>query len=426
MKKPLDLSFKKANTTYLTHGFHSFAARFPPQLPRLFIERLTKPGEMVLDPMCGSGTTNVEALLLKRNSVGLDIDPLAVLISKCKVTPLSIDRLYECLMNVVSSLLRFKKYSLTWFVEGRDVDDTIEANLSEYPPDVRRFFNYWFKPKTIAELATIVKIIREIEDPDIRRFFEVCFSSIIIRKSGGVSLARDLAHSRPHRDARKRVPCAFDEFIKRAYTMFGLMKEFLSKCPNGVIAEIIWGDCRELPIEDCSIDLIVTSPPYANAIDYLRAHKFSLFWLGYTPKDIACLYPHYIGTERGFKKPYLKYRLKEAEQVVQMVINKDEKRGAILANYFNNMVEAISEMHRVLKPGKRCIIVIGPSTIRGILVETHKVIVEIGEQMGFKCISIIEREIDRDKRQLPLSRNRGLINRIEARIHSESVIIFRK
>jgi len=75
-----DLSFSGKPTDYATHGIHSFAAKLPPQLPRLFIEHLTKPGDLVLDPMVGSGTTLVECLLSKRLGVGVDIDPLAVLI----------------------------------------------------------------------------------------------------------------------------------------------------------------------------------------------------------------------------------------------------------------------------------------------------------------------------------------------------------
>lgn len=83
-----DLDFRGHDSSYASHNLHAFAAKFPPQLPRLFIEKLTQPGETVLDPMVGSGTTLVEAILLGRRAIGFDIDPLALHLCRVKTTPL--------------------------------------------------------------------------------------------------------------------------------------------------------------------------------------------------------------------------------------------------------------------------------------------------------------------------------------------------
>ena len=85
----LDLDFAGQKTAYATHGLHSFAAKFPPQLARWGIETFSRPGEVVLDPMAGSGTTLVEARLLGRSAFGVDIDPLARLIARVKATALA-------------------------------------------------------------------------------------------------------------------------------------------------------------------------------------------------------------------------------------------------------------------------------------------------------------------------------------------------
>jgi len=74
--------------SYLTHGIHKFPAKFFPELPRYLIRKYSKPGGYVLDPMCGSGTTVLEAMLNKRIGIGLDIDPIALLITKVKTTPI--------------------------------------------------------------------------------------------------------------------------------------------------------------------------------------------------------------------------------------------------------------------------------------------------------------------------------------------------
>ena len=84
-----ELNFHGEKGNYASHHLHAFAARFPPQLPRAFIRGLTGQGDIVLDPMMGSGTTVVEAWLEGRRGVGLDIDPLALRLCRVKTTPLS-------------------------------------------------------------------------------------------------------------------------------------------------------------------------------------------------------------------------------------------------------------------------------------------------------------------------------------------------
>src|SRR5215471_13641600 len=90
-----ELNFHGENGNYASHHLHAFAARFPPQLPRAFIRGLTNQGDVVLDPMMGSGTTVVEAWLEERRGVGLDIDPLALRLCRVKTTPLRIEHLQK-------------------------------------------------------------------------------------------------------------------------------------------------------------------------------------------------------------------------------------------------------------------------------------------------------------------------------------------
>ena len=85
-----DLTFKGEKTSYASHNIHAFAAKFPPQLPQTFINELTEPGERVLDPMAGSGTTLIEAVFARRFGIGVDLDPLASLICKVKSSPIDL------------------------------------------------------------------------------------------------------------------------------------------------------------------------------------------------------------------------------------------------------------------------------------------------------------------------------------------------
>src|SRR5580700_1541342 len=82
----LDFDFAGSKTGYLTHGLHPYPAKFIPQIPERLIRELSDEGDTVADVFSGSGTTLVEALILNRNAIGIDANPLACLITKAKTT----------------------------------------------------------------------------------------------------------------------------------------------------------------------------------------------------------------------------------------------------------------------------------------------------------------------------------------------------
>ncbi|MBI4166213.1 MAG: hypothetical protein HY508_10830, partial [Acidobacteria bacterium] len=91
---------------------HAFAAKFPPQLPRVFIEGLTVKGETVMDPMMGSGTAIVESFLCGRRAVGFDIDPLALMICRVKTHPVDFLEATWAGKRVVSSAIGLVQHEL--------------------------------------------------------------------------------------------------------------------------------------------------------------------------------------------------------------------------------------------------------------------------------------------------------------------------
>lgn len=201
-----DLDFRGKSSTYSSHAIHAFPAKFPPQIPRAFIENLTAPGEIVLDPMMGSGTTLLEAAMLNRRAVGIDIDPLALRISHTKLNPNQVDILKEAGEQAAANAqnkLRENPASL------------LEKLHSRFNAENLEFINYWFLPATQLELLALLEEIESIQNDTVRSFLLLNFSAIIITKSGGVSLALDLAHTRPHRSMSKPIKPAIPEFRKR-------------------------------------------------------------------------------------------------------------------------------------------------------------------------------------------------------------------
>lgn len=171
--------------------------------------------------------------------------------------------------------------------------------------------------------------------------------------------------------------------------------------------------------------LIVTSPPYANAIDYMRAHKFSLVWFGEDIPRLSELRSTYIGSETIEERDYTQLP-SSVRRAVSNLEATDPKKIKVLTQYFTDMMLALSEMFRVLEHGRCCIIVVGPSTTRGQLIKTHILLSDIAETIGFRTVEIAERKLDRNRRMLPAAFQRNNHSQIESRMHKEFILGFLK
>jgi len=401
-----ELNFHGEDSSYASHDVHAFAAKFPPQLPRAFIRGLTAPGDFVLDPMMGSGTTIVEALLEGRRGIGLDIDPLALRVSQAKTTPMSVDDLRDIGLKVISH------------AQDLLAKNSIERLIQKFDSRTKEFIDYWFYPSTQRELAALVLSIQTVDVSLVRRFLELTFSSIIVTKSGGVSRARDLAHSRPHLDKEKSPKNALEQFSLRLQKNIKSMAHLDTR---GALAAPLPGDARSMPLRDEVIDLIVTSPPYANAIDYMRAHKFPLVWLGESVVNLTELRARYIGSEKINSTRYAELPDK-TESIIQQLAERDRKKSSILRKYFTEMQAVLAEMYRVLRKDSPAIVVVGPSIMRGIDVQTHHCLAEIAQETGFNVIGVVQRSLDRNKRMMPARFGKKTDSMIEQRMHEEYVI----
>ena len=339
----IDWDFKDFTTQYLTHTFHSYPARFIPQIPLTFIKLFTKEKETVLDPMCGCGTTLVEAFLNNRNSIGNDFNPLATLITKVKTT--LIDESEFRYFN--KKLAVMKRY-----LDYRRVDERIN-NLPN------RKLSKIFNRVVISKLESIRETLLEVKEEghnDLFDFGRVALSSTIwslVENGGGIDVD--------------------DIFLKKVKSMQNELNKMAKIIKNVPEVKVICSDARKLEVERNSVDLIVTSPPYVNALDYYRTHMYNMLWLG---MDFDLFRKHEIGGHSHF-------------------IN---NRFRLLSEYLGDMLRAMIEMNRVLKKDKLCVIVVGNSSLEYELIESHKFFAEMGKKIGFKPIKTIFRNIDKTRK----------------------------
>jgi DNA modification methylase len=294
---------------YLTHWIYPYKGKYHPQMIRALLNIIgIKPGETVLDPFIGSGTTAVECEVMGINCLGIDVSPLCVLISKVKTE--SVDILDEILQYA----------------------DNIRPNKSGYQKEI-------FGEREMDD----------IKDERVKNFYVI---------------AEMIAHSDNSRRGRD-FETSFYQNIQKMITSirdFKKAKEDLGLTLGKV--KIEEGDARKLNLENESIDGIITSPPYSIALNYVENDAHSLKALGY---DLNKIKDDFIGVRgNGFQKFEL---------------------------YYKDMAKSISEMYRVLKKGRYCVIVIGNVTYQNKEVDTAEKTIRFCQEAGFSFKKKIEKII---------------------------------
>lgn len=372
--------FISYDQSILTHGLHKYPAKFFPELPRWLIKRYSKEGNLILDPFAGSGTTNIEALLTQRHSVGIDVDPFSRFISIVKTTPLDENNLKATQKYLLRSILNYKPSKVS------------ESDIPTFP-----YRDNWFNKEIVFELAYLKKTIESLDTYEgIKNFFKVCFSSII----RSVSNADDnCTRTVIRKKLNKKVyPAdALKRFAEVILTNVPKMIEFSQKCPQHVKVSFPNGmDARTIKHKANSFNLALTSPPYANAVDYPRTHQLESYWLGLANGSLTPLKKKHVGTESVPSNEYKilhKIGVDEADITLYKIFKKDPRRAYIAFKYLDDMRQNLIEVHRVLKKGGRYIIVVGNNRIRGELFENWKYIMDLAKDIGFKIENYFASEI---------------------------------
>ena len=372
--------FISHDQSFLTHGLHKYPAKFFPELPRWLIKRYSQENDRVLDPFAGSGTTNVEALLSRRNSVGIDVDPFSRFISKVKVTPLAETALKLAQKVLLESILHYRPSLVA------------ESDLPDFP-----YRDNWFNKEILLELTYLKNQIHALDaDDTVKDFFKVCLSSII----RSVSNADDNCTRTVIRKKLKKLvkpSDALNRFAKTVLLKVPKMVTFSQNYPSGITVDFPDDmDARNIKYEANYFDLAVTSPPYVNAVDYPRTHQLEMYWLGFAQDSLTALKKQNVGTE-SVSANYYKHRheigVPEADRVIANIFQEDPRRAFIAFKYLEDMGKNLMEVYKVLREGGRYIIVVGNNRIRGQLFENWKYLMPIAENVGFEVETYFGSEI---------------------------------
>ena len=379
---------------------HPFPARMAPELARQYLESVPK-GGCVIDPMCGSGTVVRAAVEAGLRCVGTDIDPLAVLMAQAWVTPLDCKQIYSHAEELVRAAM-----ALT--------DSAVERPRD---PETSRFISYWFAPKQKVEIARLATVLRQEHDP-MRSTLAVALSRIIISKEMMASLARDTSHSRPHRVACSNDFRVYEGFLRSARQVAARLAPNLMRGH----AEIRLADARTLEDTEAeSFDLALTSPPYLNAIDYLRGHRLALVWLGYKLGPLREIRSASVGTERMMAEGDVSWDISRfvAEGKGSTI---GVRHQGWIRRYAFDMDAVLRQLKRVIKPNGRVVLVLGNSFLRGATIDNARLIELLAERIGFRIRDRHVRDLPARRRYLPPPGNGR--SALDTRMRLETVLTF--
>jgi hypothetical protein len=264
-----------------------------------------------------------------------------------------------------------------------------------------------------------------LRDPSVRDALWCAFSRLIITKQAGASLAMDLSHSRPHRKFRYAPTKPFTKFLSAVdYILANSLDATERK--RGPAPSIREGDARQLPLRSECIDLVLTSPPYLNAIDYMRCSKFTLVWMDYRIDELGALRGASVGAESRGSDEYVKDKcIQKVIKALDLKPKLKAREYAILARYIFDMKATMREIKRVLVPNGRAVFVVGENTVRGTYIRTSRILAELAKQLGLRFLTKKVRLLPANRRYLPPPARRNQ-HALGKRMRRELVLSFRK
>lgn len=401
--------FEKVNTKPYTHGFHTYPAMFIPHVARRLLLTYSKKGDTVCDIFCGSGTALIESRLLGRNAYGIDLNPLAIFLTRAKTTAIDPKILSKEYLRLLKKIVEIKNAQIK------------KPNFNN--------IDFWFKEKAIIELAKIKKAIYEITNKNIRDFFMVAFSETARKasntKNGEFKLVRIKGENLEHHN-----PDVLSVFKKRVELSIKGMESYYNDVDEKTKIKIIYGDSsKNNGIKNESIDFIITSPPYGDSrttVAYGQFSRLSSQWIDIfdDPNKASGVDNTLLG---GKPTEDLNHSLSSNyfRDSLEKISSKDPKRAKDVLSFYIGLNDCLKKAHQILKPNKYFCLVIGNRLVKQVRIPTDFIIAELAENIGFNCENIVVRNIP--GKRMPIKNSpTNIAGELEETMTRESIVVLRK
>lgn len=389
---------------YASHGIHEYRGKFFPQLVRALININEVPkGGVVLDPMCGSGTTLVEAKASGHEALGLDMNPLSAFISNVKCGSLYIDprqliRGFDRVRELSNA--RIAKGSKSYWLETLSDND-------------RQYLESWFSHKCLMDISQMQFALNSIKNKNVRNYFTVCLSNVL----RGVSYQKEEDLRTRREDKEYVAGCLQDRFGDFSHRSVKLLVSYLAERKGRIQLmphTVISGDARDFvergDIKSESVDSIITSPPYATALPYLDTDRLSLIILGLLPREEHRNHDKKMIGNREInnnaRTEYWEYFCQNQKQLPKSTVKlltrihrlnnggdvgfRRKNLAALLAKYFFDMRRFFENSQQSLKKGAQMSLVVGNNHTKAggkdVQIRTAENLAKIAQDLDFEYI----------------------------------------
>lgn len=374
----------RGNAVLPIHRWYKYREGYSPEL----IEKLNL-GEKILDPFAGSGSIMVGAAQLNRESVGIDVSPLATFITKVKVTPLA----HTQIASLRDFLERLSNIS----------------DLDPWPLPALKISHKIFEP---AILETLLRLRRAIdvwlEDEEVHDFVLLAWISILesvgsyFKEGNGIKY-RNKKRGSDGYSVRTEGIWQRERFgeDQRAFTLETFshhLSQMIRDAENAWVDSPTWkkqvihtgSALNILPkLPDESFDSVIFSPPYANRFDYFEATKVEMWFGGFVTSysDLNNLRKQSMRSHLASALGDTEYVNEDLENLIALM-SKDSYAAktripSLLRGYFEDMKNVLTECRRVTKPGSRTYVVVGNSAYAGVIIPTDALCAQVALESGY-------------------------------------------
>lgn len=405
--------FVKANTKQVTHCFHAYPAMMIPQIAEKLISKYGQNSKRLFDPYCGTGTSLVEANIKNINAIGTDLNPLARLIATAKTTELDSQLLDLYLKDFNDFSFQFR-----FGIKSNKCIATVPSFNN---------IDFWFNKNTQYKLSIIKSFIDEISQDEIKMFFLTAFSETVressLTKKGEFKLVRIPEVKRINYD-----PDCFGIMLSKLIRNKQGLTEFSQRKQNGANSEIHdFNTVHSIPknlIQDNSVDLIVTSPPYGDSrttVAYGQYSRLSSEWLGMENANKVD-----IELMGGKKIKKIDYNSSTClNDTIEKISNQDYNRAVEVSSFFADYYKSIINVSKKLAHNKYACYVVGNRTVKGIQIPMDEITKDFFESVNFKHIETVIRNIP-NKRMPSKNSPTNKIGEKSSTMKNEFIVIMQK
>jgi hypothetical protein len=391
--RPERLRFGNDRPDRLTHYLFRYPAKFHPPIAAALVRTYSRSGDLILDPFCGSGTVLVEARAMGRSAIGLDVDPVATFISDAKTRHIGVKALAKSAKILLRRLEYIRRSARAYErLQFKDISDrafrsSIKRSRLSIPAIPNLF--HWFRRYVIVDLARLRAAIRNLPAPKSHKtFFLACFCSIIRNVSNADPVpvsGLEVTSYMKAKDAKGRIIDPFEHFtsaLKRALADRDQFEKVIKS--SGTKITIVMGDATKLrKYVRRTVDAVITSPPYNNAVDYYRRHTLEMYWLDLVDSaaERLILLPKYIGRARVPQShPFVVETTLQswfARRCESMMRKRDNAGADAFKHYAIAMQRCFAALPQILSIKGKAVFVLGKSSWNGRRLPTTKLFEEL-------------------------------------------------